>query len=93
MPKGEDHWNWQGGISLENDNRDSNEYKQWRLSVYKRDGYCCTECGSKEKLNAHHLKSWKNFPDLRYDTSNGITLCEKCHIKYHQTYGYDDNEA
>ncbi len=30
MPKGESHWNWQGGKSLEHDNRDSNEYKQWR---------------------------------------------------------------
>ena len=71
-------------IKLENDNRDSNEYKQWRQQVYQRDNYKCVLCGSKEKLNAHHIKSWKDYPALRYDISNGTTLCEKCHIMYHQ---------
>lgn len=88
MPTKENHWNWQGGISILNDNRDSAEYKQWRKLVYERDGYKCTQCGSKDKLNAHHLKSWKDFPELRYDINNGITLCEKCHIKLHQQIGY-----
>lgn len=92
MPKGENHWNWKGGISVQNDKRDSAEYKQWRLAVYKRDNYCCVKCGSKEKLNAHHLKSWKNYPQLRYVVANGVTLCEKCHIKYHQENGYDDKK-
>jgi hypothetical protein len=92
MPKGENHWNWKGGVSIQNDHRDSAEYKKWRLSVYKRDNYCCVKCGSKEKLNAHHIKSWKNYPHLRYAISNGITLCEKCHIKYHQENGYHDDK-
>ena len=83
MPKKEQHWNWQGGISLLNDNRDSSEYKNWRQNVYKR-----VKCGSKEKLNAHHIKSWKNYPELRYDLNNGVTLCEKCHIAWHKKYGY-----
>ena len=89
-PKGEEHWNWQGGISFQNDNRDSSQYKQWRMAVYKKDNYCCVKCGSKIKLNAHHIKSWKSFPNLRYEISNGITLCEKCHIEHHQKYGYND---
>lgn len=84
MPKGEDHWNWQGGISKQNDKRDSNDYKQWRLNVYKRDNYKCTKCGSKEKLNAHHILSWSSHPDKRYNVDNGITLCEKCHIELHK---------
>jgi 5-methylcytosine-specific restriction endonuclease McrA len=88
MPKGETHWNWQGGISIINDNRDSQAYKNWRQSVYQRDGYKCVQCGSKDKLNAHHIKSWKDYPALRYDIDNGITLCEKCHIKLHQQIGY-----
>ena len=87
--KGEQHWNWQGGISKENNNRDSNEYKQWRKQVYQRDNYECKKCGSKIKLNAHHILSWKYYPNLRYEVSNGITLCENCHIKIHQKYGYD----
>ena len=90
MPKKEQHWNWQGGKSLKNDRRDSAEYKEWRKSVYERDGYKCVLCGSKEKLNAHHKKSWKSYPELRYKLDNGITLCEKCHIKFHQNNGYNN---
>lgn len=89
-PKKEEHWNWQGGISLINDKRDSTEYKEWRQAVYQRDNYKCVICGSKEKLNAHHIKSWKKYPELRYDISNGITYCEKCHIAYHQKNGYTE---
>lgn len=92
MPKGSDHWNWKGGISIINDNRDSALYKEWRKNVYQRDNYKCQYCGSKEKLNAHHLKSWKKYPELRYDINNGITLCEKCHIQLHQQNGYIDFE-
>lgn len=89
---GVNHWNWQGGISKENDRHDSNEYKQWRTLIYQKDNYKCNKCGSKIKLNAHHILSWKHYPDLRYDISNGITLCESCHIKIHQKYGYDSME-
>ena len=91
MPKGAQHWNWKGGISLENDKRDSVNYKKWRQLVYERDNYCCVKCKSKVKLNAHHIKSWKNHPELRYEVSNGITLCEKCHIEYHKENGYTEN--
>lgn len=93
MPKKEKHWNWKGGISVENDNRDSAEYKQWRLAVYERDNYTCKQCGSKIKINAHHIKSWKDYPNLRYDVKNGITLCEKCHINYHKIYGYKNSKT
>lgn len=92
MPKGEDHWNWKGGISITNDHRDSYEYKNWRQSVFSRDNFRCTKCGSKEKINAHHILSWKYYPEKRYDIDNGITLCEKCHIQLHQKYGYDTKE-
>ena len=92
MPAGEDHWNWKGGISKINDNRDSVDYKKWRYKVYKRDSFKCVKCGSKEKLNAHHIFSWRFYPDKRYDVDNGITLCEDCHIKIHQKFGYNSKE-
>jgi 5-methylcytosine-specific restriction endonuclease McrA len=60
------------------------EYKAWRLSVYKRDNFTCQypNCGRKgfsAKIQAHHIKRWADFPELRFLVSNGITLCKRCH--------------
>ncbi len=30
---------------------------EWRKEVYKKDGYKCVECGSGEKLYAHHIET------------------------------------
>ena len=64
-------------------NRNSDSYKQWRKAVYKRDCYVCQNCGTKKDLQAHHIKPWQRYPDLRYEVENGITLCRKCHLKAH----------
>lgn len=55
-------------------------YKEWRKKVYSRDHHQCQwpGCTQKKKLNAHHIKSWSQYPGLRFDINNGITLC-----KYH----------
>ena len=92
MPKGKDHQNQKGGISLLNDRKDSAQYKNQRKQVFERDNFKCKKCGSKEKINAHHILAQKHYPDKRYDIDNGITLCEKCHIQIHQKYGYDSKE-
>jgi predicted restriction endonuclease len=56
------------------------QYKKWRKSIYSRDKYKCRwpNCCLKRKLNAHHIRKWADFPHLRFDINNGITLC-----KYH----------
>lgn len=70
---------------LETRNRSSAEYKAWRTAVFERDNYTCQICGERgKKLNAHHLKRWVDAPKLRFELSNGITLCEKCHKKVHK---------
>lgn len=67
--------------------RSSIQYNQWRTSVFKRDNYTCTNCNISSKcgfsviLNAHHIKSFALYPNLRLDINNGITLCENCHKK------------
>ena len=56
------------------------QYKKWRKGVYTRDKFKCRwpNCTFKRKLNAHHIKTWAEYPGLRYEINNGITLC-----KYH----------
>lgn len=85
---------WKGGINGENDTlRHRREYKNWRTSVYERDDYTCQCCGTRGgKLNAHHINQFADYPDLRYEISNGITLCVNCHDStengsFHNTYG------
>ena len=67
--------------------RASNETKEWRLAVFKRDNWTCVRCGAKSKKNnpvrieAHHIKPFAKYHELRFILSNGITLCKKCHDK------------
>lgn len=68
-------------------NRDRDKHslalRLWRISVFSRDGYQCVTCGTKGKIHAHHIKSWADFPEHRFDVDNGATLCEKCHGLIH----------
>jgi hypothetical protein len=58
----------------------SQEYSDWRISVYKRDNYTCQICGKVGgKLNADHIKPFALYPKLRFDINNGRTLCINCH--------------
>lgn len=81
---------WKGGISTENRRiRSSAKWARWRDLVFKRDNYTCMNCGDRSaknnpvELHPHHKKSFKDFPELRFDPDNGITLCVKCHHKIH----------
>jgi hypothetical protein len=79
------HWNWKGGITPHNQKiRQSIKYREWRIKVFQRDGYTCQHCGSKGKLEAHHIKEFSKYPELRIKVSNGLTLCKKCHINHHR---------
>jgi hypothetical protein len=56
-------------------------YWTWRRLCLVRDNKQCKllsgECSG--KLEVHHIKRWSEHEHLRYDVSNGITLCHFHH--------------
>jgi len=72
--------NWQGGKSKNVHSITSPQYKRWRMDVFTRDNFTCQGCGIRGcYLEAHHIKSWAKYPELRYKLDNGVTLCLECH--------------
>ncbi len=80
---GEKHHRWiKNRTKLKKDNRrNDSAYKEWRINVYKRDDFVCKlenkDC--KGRIEAHHILGWAEYPELRYDINNGITLCHFHH--------------
>lgn len=59
-------------------------YVEWRTAVFVRDDYTCQSCGLRGgKLQAHHVKPWADYPVLRYEVGNGLTVCQPCHRVLH----------
>lgn len=76
--KGVKNYLWKGGSSKTG--YGSLEYKRWRIRVFERDNWTCQFCGIRGVyIMAHHIKSWAHYPNLRFDVTNGVTLCEDCH--------------
>ena len=87
LKSGENHWNWKGGISERNHLiRNSTEYKEWRMKVFQRDHFACVKCGYRSKeggdIRADHIKPFGLYPELRFEVSNGRTLCMPCDLKF-----------
>ena len=88
---------WKGGVSYHRVERATIEYRMWRKGVFDRDLYTCQCCGARSgngysvKLSAHHIKNWRDNITSRYNIDNGISLCEKCHMKFHSLYGKRNN--
>ena len=57
------------------------KYVRWRDAVMARDNYTCVLCGKQGgRLEAHHIKKWNDHPELRYNITNGVVLCQNpCH--------------
>lgn len=87
------NWNYKGGISPINKRiRKTIDYKLWREAVFYRDDWACQRCGTKGgKLHPHHIRNFSQYPSLRFEVDNGITLCELHHMEFHKTYGQTGN--
>lgn len=61
--------------------RRTSAYFFWRKEVWKRDNWKCLinnqDCSG--RIEAHHILGYKEYPELRYDIKNGITLCHFHH--------------
>jgi hypothetical protein len=75
---GKNHWNWQGGKSLEGYSIDWRE--TLRRSIRERDQYICCVCKKPQgdiALDVHHIDYDKN----NCNPNNLIALCHSCHSK------------
>jgi len=90
--KGSLNSRWKGGITKEDDRlRRQWKSRDWSKKVKLRDNFICQKCMKQfgnNQLVSHHLKSWKDYPKLRFEISNGITLCKLCHLKLHSKNEY-----
>lgn len=84
---GEKHWKYikdRTKLKKFNDSsldRRSSAYGVWRKEVFKRDNFKC-KINNKDcegRLVVHHILSYSNYPESRYEINNGITLCQAHH--------------
>lgn len=78
---GEGTPHWKGEKCKKRQERNDPAYSNWVRSVKKRDSNTCRlkNKGCSGYNIVHHIKGWTKYPELRYKTNNGITLCQAHH--------------
>lgn len=73
---------WKGGITPINERiRKSKRFIEWAKAIKERDNYICVICKTRGgKLHSDHIKPFSLYPELRFELSNGQTLCKNCHL-------------
>lgn len=88
---GKNNHNWKGGITPENKN-DRGRFDKIKNNILDRDNFTCYKCGCRGgRLNVHHIYNFADYKKVRLSKSNLVTLCNKCHKKYHYIYGVKNN--
>lgn len=61
--------------------RNDPAYFEWRKKVWLRDNFKCKIANEycDGRIEAHHILGWSEYPELRYEINNGITLCHAHH--------------
>lgn len=79
---GPGHHNWSGNARRTH----RGQHAAWARAVISRDKATCQVCGAiGVELHAHHIRPYKDHPELRYDLGNGLTVCHACHWRIHST--------
>jgi len=61
--------------------------QQWSRNVKLNWNYTCAICGSRKKLQAHHIIPKALIPEYELVLENGLCLCETCHKDLHKKIG------
>jgi len=56
-------------------------YTNWKKRILF--GAECILCGTKEKLELHHIKTRRDFPKLVREKENVVPMCAPCHDIFH----------
>jgi 5-methylcytosine-specific restriction endonuclease McrA len=68
-------------------------WKRKRGLIIARDHYKCTSCNSTDNLNVHHLYYViGNYKPWNYPNNALVTLCQKCHERWHDTHDIEYRE-
>jgi len=72
---------WVFGNYKKQGERNDSAYQDWVKKVRKRDKNQCALKGQNCSgyCIVHHILPWSEYPDLRYNIKNGITLCQFHH--------------
>ncbi|KQU22166.1 hypothetical protein ASG65_20850 [Bacillus sp. Leaf13] len=63
-------------------------YKTFRKEIIDRDDGYCQRCLAihneirTKKLEVHHIKPRVKYPELTYEATNCVTLCQQCNTEY-----------
>lgn len=72
-------WNPDRGAMKQNKRNDP-EYKQWVNKIKRRDGKCRLQNDNCSGYSiVHHILTWADYPQERYNIDNGIVLCQGHH--------------
>jgi len=75
MSKRDDHRRYSKHVTR------TRRWQSVRHAVLERDGWACTSCGARGRLEVHHVQSVRTRPDLGFDPGNCTSLCASCHTK------------
>lgn len=78
---GSENGNWNGNPRRRHR---GGQHAKWAQEVITRDHATCQTCGVQGvELHAHHVVPYKEAPQLRWELSNGLTVCHRCHWNIH----------